>query len=188
MDGSGLYADAVVQGGSHRYTVRPDGNLTASGKGDSFTASIETGKSFALTERWTVEPQAQLVYQHGRFDAVPLSGAFVRQDTHGGWIGRLGARVKGDFATGAGRLQPYARVNLYRASGGADVAEFIGPAGSTRIASGSGYSAAELAGGFTLALSPAASLYGELGRVFALGGDARVKSSVQGSVGLKLRW
>ncbi|OUM03238.1 autotransporter outer membrane beta-barrel domain-containing protein [Variovorax sp. JS1663] len=188
MDGSGLYADAVIQGGSHRYTVRPDGNFSASGKGDSFTASIETGKSFAISERWTVEPQAQLIYQRARFDATPISGAIVRQDTHGGWIGRLGARVKGDFATAAGRLQPYARVNLYRASGGADFAEFTGPAGSTRVASGNGYSAAEVAGGFTLALTPAASLYGELGRVFAMGGDARVKSSVQGSVGVKLRW
>jgi outer membrane autotransporter protein len=188
MDASGLYADAVIQGGSHRYTVRPDGNPSAAGKGDSFTASIETGKSFALSERWTVEPQAQLIYQRAHFDAVSIAGAVVRQDSDAGWIARLGVRIKGDFATGAGRLQPYARVNLYRAGAGADVAEFVGPAGSTRFASASGYSAAEVAGGFTLALTPAASLYGELGRVFAIGGDARVKSSVQGSVGVTLRW
>jgi outer membrane autotransporter protein len=188
MDGSGLYADAVVQGSSHRYTVRPDGNASVPGKGDSFTASIETGKSFALTDRWTVEPQAQLIYQRANFDVVPIAGAIVRQDADAGWIGRVGVRIKGDFATGAGRLQPYARLNLYQASAGADMAEFVGPAGSTRFASASGYSAAELAGGFTLALTPGASLYGEVGRVFALGGDARNKSSVQGSVGVKLRW
>jgi outer membrane autotransporter protein len=188
MDASGLYADAVLQGGSHRYTVRPDGNPGAAGKGDSFTASIETGKSFALSERWTVEPQAQLIYRRAHFDAVSIAGAVVRQDTDAGWISRVGVRIKGDFATGAGRLQPYARVNLYRAGAGADIAEFVGPAGSTRFASASGYSAAEVAGGFTLALTPAASLYGELGRAFAIGGDARVKSSVQGSVGVKLRW
>jgi outer membrane autotransporter protein len=188
MDGSGLYADAVIQAGSHRYTVRPDGNSSAAGKGGSFTASIETGKSFALTERWTIEPQAQLIYQRAHFDDVPLVGAVVRQDADAGWTGRLGVRIKGDFITGAGRLQPYARVNLYHAGAGADIAEFIGPAGSTGFASASGYSAAELAGGFTLALTPAASLYGELGRVFAIGGDARVKSSAQGSIGVKLRW
>lgn len=187
-DAGGLYADAVVQGGSHRYTVRPDGNASVDGKGDSFTASIETGKSFALSDRWTVEPQAQLIYQRAHFDAVAIGGAIVRQDTDAGWIGRLGVRIKGDFATGAGRLQPYARVNLYRAGAGADVAEFVGPAGSTRFAGAGGYSAAEVAGGFTLALTPAASLYGELGRVFAIGGDARLESSVQGSVGVKLRW
>ncbi|RST55062.1 autotransporter outer membrane beta-barrel domain-containing protein [Variovorax sp. MHTC-1] len=188
MAASGLYADAVLQAGRHRSTVRPDGNPNASGKAESLTASIEAGKSFPLAANWTLEPQAQLIYQRTRFDDVLIGGAAVRQHADGGWIGRLGARIKGDIATGAGRLQPYVRANLYRASGGTDVAEFIGPAATTRIASASGYSSGEVAGGFTLAVTPATSIYGEVGRVFALGGDARVKSSVQGSVGVKLRW
>ncbi|MGJ7493624.1 autotransporter outer membrane beta-barrel domain-containing protein [Variovorax sp. RT4R15] len=188
MDASGLYADAVVQAGSHRYGVRPDGNPGASGKARSVTASIEVGQSFALAEGWRIEPQAQLIHQRTRFDDVQISGANVRQDADGGWIGRLGVRIKGDIATGAGLLQPYARANLYRTGRGADVAEFIGPAATTRIASASGYTSAELAGGFTLAVTPAASIYGEVGRLFSSGGDARVKSSVQGAVGLKVRW
>jgi outer membrane autotransporter protein len=188
MEAGGLYADAVLQAGRHRYTLRPDGNPSAAGKGDSLTASLEAGKSFPLAANWTLEPQAQLIYQRTRLDDVLIGGAAVRQHADGGWIGRLGARIKGDIATGAGRLQPYVRANLYRASGGTDVAEFVGPAATTRIASASGYSAGEVAGGFTLAVTPATSLYGEVGRVFALGGDARVKSSVQGSVGVKLRW
>ncbi|WP_286623424.1 autotransporter family protein [Variovorax fucosicus] len=188
MDASGLYADAVVQAGSHRYGVRPDSNPGASGKARSLTASIEVGQSFALAEGWRIEPQAQLIHQRTRFDDVQITGATVRQDADGGWIGRLGVRIKGDIATGAGRLQPYARANLYRTGRGADVAEFIGPAASTRIASASGYTSAELAGGFTLAVTPAASVYGEVGRLFSTGGDARVKSSVQGAVGLKVRW
>jgi outer membrane autotransporter protein len=188
MNASGLYADAVLQAGRHRTTVRPDGNPNASGKAESLTASIEAGKSFPLAADWIIEPQAQLIYQRSRFDDVLIGGANVRQDADGGWIGRLGVRLKGDIATGAGRLQPYVRANLYRASGGADVAEFIGPAATTRIASAVGYSSGEVAGGFTLVVTPATSLYGEVGRVFAIGGDARVKSSVQGSVGVKLRW
>ena len=188
MDASGLYADAVVQAGSHRYGVRPDGNPTASGKARSVTTSIEVGQSFALAEGWRIEPQAQLIHQRTRFDDVQIRGATVRQDSDGGWIGRLGVRIKGDITTAAGRLAPYARANLYRTGGGADVAEFIGPAASTRIASASGYTSAELAGGFTLAVTRATSVYGEVGRLFSTGGDARVKSSVQGSVGLKVRW
>jgi outer membrane autotransporter protein len=188
MDASGLYADAVLQAGRHRTTVRPDGNPSASGRAESLAASIEAGKSFPLAANWRIEPQAQLIYQRSRFDDVLISGANVRQDADGGWIGRLGVRIQGDIATGAGRLQPYARANLYRASGGADVSEFIGPAATTRIASASGYSSGEVAGGFTLAVTPVTSLYGEVGRVFAIGGDASVKSSVQGSVGVKLSW
>jgi outer membrane autotransporter protein len=188
MDASGWYADGVLQAGSHRYTARPDGSLTAAGKARSLTASIEAGKSFPIAEQWRIEPQMQLIYQRSRFDDVPISGAIVRERPDGGVIGRLGVRIKGDLATAAGRLQPYARINLYRASAGTDVAEFVGPAASTRIGSASGYTAAEVAGGMTLALSATTSLYGEVGRLFDVGGEARVKSSVEGSLGLRVRW
>ncbi len=187
-DASGLYTDAVLQAGRHRTTVRPDGNPNASGKAASLTASIEAGKSFPLAANWRIEPQAQLIYQRTHFDDVLIGGANVRQHADGGFIGRLGVRIAGDIATGAGRLAPYGRVNFYRAAGGADVAEFVGPAATTRIASASGYTSGEVAVGFTLAVTPATSLYGEVGHLFAIGGDARVKSSVQGSVGVKLRW
>lgn len=184
----GLYADAVLQAGSHRYSVRPDGNPFAAGKARSVTASLEAGRSFQLAGDWRIEPQAQLIYQRSRFDDVRIGGAAVHQDADGGWIGRLGVRVKGDLATRAGRLQPYARANLYRAGAGTDIATFSAPAAATRIASASGYSAAEVAAGATLALTPAVNLYGEVGHLFDVGGSARVQSSVQGSVGLRVRW
>jgi len=36
--------------------------------------SAEGGKAFALTERWTIEPQRQLAWQHNDFDDVLLGG------------------------------------------------------------------------------------------------------------------
>ena len=118
---------------------------------------------------------------------MSIVGAQVRQHADGGWIGRLGVRIKGDIATTAGRLQPYARVNVYRASSGTDVVDFVGPTGA-RIASASGYTATEVAAGVSLALTPATTVYGDIGRTFSAGGDARVKSSVQGTVGLRVSW
>ena len=112
----------------------------------------------------------------------------MQQDAQGGWIARLGVRVKGDLATPAGRLAPYARVNLYRANFGEDSATFIGPAATTTIASQASYSAAELAAGATLALTPATSLYSEIGHLWDIGGQASVKSSVQASLGIRMRW
>ncbi|MDM0059281.1 autotransporter outer membrane beta-barrel domain-containing protein [Variovorax fucosicus] len=185
---AGAYADAVLQAGSHRYGARPDGNAAVSGRAGSLAASLEVGQSFALADGWTIEPQAQIAHQKTRIDDVSIGGAQVRQDAAGGWVGRLGVRLKGDLATRAGRLQPYARINLYRGAGGTDVARFTGPAGATDIASSTRYTAAELAGGFTLALTPGTSLYGELGRVYGTGGGSSVKSSVQGSVGLRMQW
>ena len=188
MNGDGLYADAVLQGGSHSYTVQPYGNLNIDGKSSSLAASIEAGKAFALGEGWTIEPQAQLIHQSQRFDHVLIGGALVTQDANDGWIGRLGVRVKGDVMTAAGRLQPYGRLNVYRASSGTDVASFIGPAASTPIASAAGYTSTELAAGMTLALSASTTLYGEIGQIYSAGGDAKVQSTLQGSIGMRLRW
>ena len=186
---SGWYADAVLQGGHHSYSVHPDNAASASGKASSFSASIEGGKSFALNATWSIEPQAQLVYQGTNFDDVQLAAARVQQDADSGWIGRLGVRIKGDFATSAGRLQPYARVNVYRADSGTDVVSFVTSGGaSARSASGHGYTSTEVAGGFTLSLTPTTSLYGEVGHLFSNSGDTQVKSSVQGSLGVRLGW
>ncbi|MEJ8824587.1 autotransporter domain-containing protein [Variovorax humicola] len=127
-------------------------------------------------------------YQHSSVDDMSLVGAQVRHNVADGWIGRLGVRIRGDLATGAGRLQPYARVNLYRANFGDDVVSFNGPAGSSAIASANGYSAAEAAAGATLALTTATSLYGEIGHLWGIGGAATVKSSVLASLGIKVRW
>ncbi len=149
---------------------------------------MEGGKAFALNERWSIEPQAQLAWQHNSIDDLLLSGARVQQDSASGWIARLGLRIKGDLATAAGRLQPYGCLNFYRANFGGDAALFIGPAASTAIASEGSYSASEIAAGATLALSSTTSLCGEIGHQWNMGGDASVKSSVQGSLGIKVRW
>jgi len=184
----GLYADAVVQAGRHRYTAAPDSNLPVSGKGRSLVASIEVGQSFALSERWEIEPQLQLVHQRLALDDTQISGARVQQRTANDWLVRAGVRVKGKFATGAGILQPYARVNVYQAGGSSDIARFIGPAAATDIASGGRHAFSELAAGLTLTMSPNTSVYGELGRLWAGGGNAKQKSSAQGSLGLRVRW
>ena len=188
LDASGWYADAVLQGGRHRYDVRPDTAASASGKASSFSASIEAGKSFALSSSWSIEPQAQLIYQGTNFDDVQLAGARVQQDADSGWIARLGLRVKGDFGTSAVRLQPYARVNVYRAGSGTDVLGFASPSATVHTSSKNGYTSTELAGGFTLGLTPTMAIYGELGRLFSNSGDTEVKSSVQGSLGVRIGW
>ena len=59
---------------------------------------------------------------------------------------------------------------------------------TTDIAAPTGGTSSELAGGFTLALSQSTSLYGELGKLWASGGDAKVKSSVNGSLGVRVKW
>jgi fibronectin-binding autotransporter adhesin len=184
----GWYADAVLQAGQHRYNVQPIATLGSSGKGKSLLASLEVGKAFDIGSGWTVEPQLQLIHQTLRMDDTGISGARVSQDPNDGLIVRAGVRVKGEIATGAGTLQPYGRINVFHASGGADVAQFLNLGGSTAIRSETGSSSTEVAGGVTLALGDRTAIYGELGKLWASGGPARIKSSVNASVGVRVRW
>lgn len=187
-DASGLYADAVLQADHHRYNLRPDASQDTLSEAQGFAASLEVGKSYALNESWSIEPQAQLILQQLHIDDVQISGATIHQHTSSGAVGRLGVRIKDRLPTAAGLFQPYARVNLYSASAGTDATDFVAHSASTRFQSASGYSSVELAAGFTLALTPRTDLYGELGQTFNAGGDTELKSSVQGSVGLRMRW
>ncbi|MEP7101230.1 MAG: autotransporter outer membrane beta-barrel domain-containing protein [Burkholderiales bacterium] len=187
-EASGLYADAVLQADHHRYSLQPDDSPQASGQARGFAVSIEVGKSFPLNESWTIEPQAQLIHQQLHVDDVQISGANIQQHAASGTIGRLGVRVKDSLRSAAGLFQPYARVNVYSASAGTDFTDFVASAATARVESASGYRSVELAAGFTLALTPRADLYGELGRSFSAGGDVELKSSVQGSVGLRMHW
>lgn len=190
QNASGLYADAVLQGTRHRYTTQPLTGASVEGKGSGGLASVEVGQSFALSAHWKIEPQVQLVYQDLSLDDTRLSGATVQQHSDSSWLLRAGVRAKGELGTSAGMLQPYARLNFYRSGGGQDVVRFVGPAGSTDIASGADATWGEVAAGLTMTLSPTVSLYGEAGQLFSVGGgsDATVRSDLQGSAGIRMRW
>ncbi|MDH6164906.1 hypothetical protein M2282_000034 [Variovorax boronicumulans] len=99
-----------------------------------------------------------------------------------------GVRVKGQIDTSMGALQPYGRFNVYRTSSGTDIARSVNGATRTDIAAPTGGTSTELAGGFTLALGPTTSLYAEIGKLWSSGGDAKVKSSINGSAGVRVRW
>jgi autotransporter-associated beta strand protein len=186
---SGFYADVVLQAGRHRYTVQPLAGAGASGKGNSLLASVEVGKAFALgASGWSIEPQLQLIHGRQRLDDVSIAGAVVQQDADSGWTARAGVRVKGSFATAAGTLQPYGRLNVYRSAKGNDVARFVNPAAITPVGAPIGSTSTELAAGFTLAVSQRTSLYGELGKLWASGGSARVGSSVNAAAGVRVKW
>ncbi|WP_185879101.1 autotransporter-associated beta strand repeat-containing protein [Variovorax sp. MHTC-1] len=186
---SGFYADGVLQAGRHRYTARPLWNAATEGKGSSLSASVEIGQPFALgASGWAVEPQLQLIHQRLDMDDVAIPGALVQSQADNGWTARLGVRLKGAVETGIGLLQLYGRVNIYRSTNGNDTARFANGAFASGIAAPVGRTSTELAGGFALSMGRSSSLYGEIGRVWATGGDAKVGASVNGSVGVRLKW
>ncbi|PLC05094.1 autotransporter outer membrane beta-barrel domain-containing protein [Variovorax sp. RO1] len=186
---SGFYADVVVQSGRHRYTAEPMLGAGIGGKGHSLLGSIEVGQAFALGgSGWRIEPQLQLIHQHIDLGNTAIVGAVVQPRADSGWIARAGVRVKGEIDTGMGTLQPYGRFNVYKSSSGTDIARFVNGATTTDIAAPTGGTSTELAGGFTMALSQTTSLYGEVGKLWSSGGNAKVKSSINGALGVRVKW
>ncbi|MDM0015392.1 autotransporter outer membrane beta-barrel domain-containing protein [Variovorax sp. J22P168] len=184
----GWYADAVLQGSRQRYTLEPQLGVHASSKATGWLASLEGGKAFALTGNWFLEPQLQVAYQTLSMDEFRVLTTSIQQDAESSWLVRAGLRVKGQYATPMGILQPYGRVNVYWASSGTDVLRFTNPSSFTQISTPTGNTSTELAGGGTMAVSNRVDVYGEVGKLWASGGDARVKNSIQGSLGLRVRW
>lgn len=192
QNASGLYADAVLQGADYRSNLHTSENTGAGEssvtKGTGVLASLELGQAFALGSYWQIEPQAQISYRSINLQDSSMSLTKVRNKADSDWTLRLGARIKGSFATSVGQLQPYGRIHVYKASRTNDVASFITPAATTQISAKGGYTATELAAGASLQLNQSTSIYGELGKLWANGGDSRVKSGVQASVGVRVQW
>ena len=65
----GWYTDTVILGS--RLKVNPTSNAgdTRATRGRAFTASVEAGLPIALKPNLSLEPQAQLIYQHTRIDS-----------------------------------------------------------------------------------------------------------------------
>ncbi|RYY95103.1 MAG: autotransporter domain-containing protein, partial [Comamonadaceae bacterium] len=185
---NGLYVDGVLQAGRHRTLIGSFAAQAGSSKGSSLLASVEVGQAFALGGGWSIEPQLQLVHQRLSLQDTALAGATVQQDAHSGWAVRAGLRVKGEFTVGAGTLQPYARLNVWRTGSGTDRARFIGPAAFADIATSTGGTSTEAALGAHWQISPAVGLYGELGQLWASGGSTRTKGGPNASLGVKVRW
>lgn len=112
----GAYVDAVAQLTRYDHvnvravqgdTIRPDGW--------GVTLSIEGGYPFELDEHWSLEPQAQLVYQR-----IDLGGrthdrsGLIDLDDSTATYGRLGARLTRDWKNADGhRRTVWARANLW---------------------------------------------------------------------------
>ena len=188
LNHAGLYVDAIAQVADYRSQLHTTEGRTASTEGRGRLASLEVGQSFALHSHWEIEPQLQLVYRQLQLDDTALVRATVKHCTQSDWTLRLGARIKGSMKTRAGVFTPYGRVNVYKASRSTDVASLMVPAVTTDIVAKGGYLSTALAAGGSLQIDPRTRVYCELNRQWAHGGDTRVKSAMQASVGIQRLW
>ncbi|MFL6897276.1 autotransporter outer membrane beta-barrel domain-containing protein [Enterobacter roggenkampii] len=190
FSGDGMYVDNVLQYGNHKSRLAATGNNGSyTVRGNTLTASTEVGKSFRLgASAWSLEPQAQLIYQYSDFDNSTLDGVTptkVKMDTADSFTARLGVRLVADY-TNHGKFQPYGRVNVWQGLGSKDKTHFSNAVATTTLESSQQYSSTEVAAGLSWSIDRNLQVYGELGTQFSNGGSkSQIEAPVNASIGFK---
>lgn len=186
---SGWYIDAVTQG-----TIFDDiEGVSIEGTrmkthGWAFTASLESGYPFALGSDWTIEPQAQLIYQHISLnDSHDQYGRVVYGGTDM-FYSRIGGRLTKDWTLSNGhKVTTWARANLWHTFGDDGNTSF------PTIAGGEGTLKTKLGGAWGQIGLGVSGLVSSNMRAFASGdynmalGTGR-GHSLTGRVGIKYVW
>jgi outer membrane autotransporter protein len=183
----GWYTDAVVMGSS--LTIDPVSNqgIGATTHGSAAAASLEGGLPIPLSASVSVEPQAQLIWQHVSMNDLDDGVSSVSFHGASGVAGRLGVRLQGRFegaGTGAGVVWlPYLRANLWRYFGGTDSATF---AGTTVIPTSVSATTAQFGVGVVARVSRRGSVFATVDYTTNVSSEHR--SVVGGNVGARWSW
>lgn len=152
------YLDTVVQYTDLDGRARSDRGGKLELDGHAWAASLESGLPFILSERWTLEPQAQLIAQKTSLDSASDGISRISHDAQVELTSRLGVRLEGVFKIAGDRLlQPYAQLNLWHGDGGRDTLIFDGV---DRIKTDYRFTSVQLEGGLVAQLNQALSLHG----------------------------
>ncbi|MCR4269324.1 autotransporter domain-containing protein, partial [Nitratireductor sp. ZSWI3] len=178
----GWYLDAILMGTWYGGDATSSGDIGIDIDGTGITASLEGGYPFALTPQWTLEPQAQLVWNHLSLDDQRDRFSSVSFDADDVVTGRLGLRLQGNFETGMGMIQPYLKANLWHNFSADQTISFDGNPIVTEIDGTS----LELGGGIVARLSEKVSLFATADYTTDLSGE---KTEIfEGNLGLSVKW
>ncbi|MBF8748247.1 autotransporter outer membrane beta-barrel domain-containing protein [Pseudomonas monteilii] len=178
----GWYVDGVLQYTKLDGRARSDRGDKLNIDGHAWTGSLESGYPIRVAERWTIEPQAQLIAQKVSLDSANDSVSRISHDAQVELTGRLGVRLEGAFTGSSGRLlQPYAQVNLWHGDGGRDTLTFDDV---DKIKTDYRYTAVQLETGLVAQINEALSLHG--GVQYTSNLDSREQEA--SGVNLGLRW
>lgn len=177
------YLDLVLMG------TRFDGNnesargVKMKTRGHNVTASAEVGWPLALSARWILEPQAQLIVGKTRLDSQNDGISDVSYDADTNVTTRLGVRLRGDYTVNGMPLQPYVRANVWHSSAGDNSVVFNDV---TRIDTEQKSTTMDASLGATLQVAQGISLYGEVGYDRNL--DSNSFNGRRGTLGVRMEF
>ncbi|WP_411908832.1 autotransporter outer membrane beta-barrel domain-containing protein [Mesorhizobium sp. CO1-1-9] len=150
--------------------------------GTGVTASLEGGYLIALAQGWTLEPQAQLIWQHLSLDDAKDRFSSVSFDSEGSVTGRIGARLQGESVVNGIALQPYLKANIWHDFGGTDRVSFD----TTDISTEGRSTSFEFGGGIVAKVTDKVSIFATGDYTTNLGGDKR--RILEGNLGFSVKW
>ncbi|MCW3481946.1 autotransporter outer membrane beta-barrel domain-containing protein [Neisseriaceae bacterium JH1-16] len=180
---SGWYTDTVLLGSALSVDPKSSRGIGNTTHGKAFAASLEGGYPLTLRPNLTFEPQAQLIWQRVAIDDLNDGISTVSFERQDGFLGRIGARLQGQFERANATWQPYLRVNLLRSFGGNDQATF---AGSTAIPTTLTGTAGQFGAGLVGKLSPSSSVYATL--TYTTNLDSTSRETIAGNIGARFAW
>ena len=161
-DASGLYVDGVFGGGRYESKVHTPYRAAdvVKLKSNDIFASFEAGYGWKLSDRVTIEPQAQVTWQKLDTDRVAdVDGVVVDAGTPELFVWRVGVRALFGPASDSGDspLTQYVKLNYYDSTGPEQRVVLSGE----RFVTGDYGHTAEVGYGVTKRLSNALAFYGD---------------------------
>lgn len=116
---SGWYLDAVGQATWYtNVTAKSEQHQKIHPNGQGLTASLEGGYPLTLGNGYSIEPQAQMIYQWNRIDSCSDDFGYTEYDAVNSWMGRIGSRLNKDWRTESDKKGTvWARANLWHQFG-----------------------------------------------------------------------
>lgn len=177
------YLDVVALGTRFDGRSRSERGVKLDLDGHGVSLSVEAGYPLALTDRWKIEPQAQIIGQRVKMDSAQDGISNVGFDTQDYLKGRVGARLKGAYEIANVPVEPYVRTNLWRSFGGNDTTRYDAqPVTRTDHTS----STMDIGAGIVARLHPGVSVYASTD--YSANIDSRNQEGLSGSLGLRVSW
>lgn len=180
---SGWYADAVLMGTQYDGTPSSNRGVSAKISGYAVTSSLEAGYPIVLGRSLTLEPQAQLIWQHLSFDTTHDRFSGISYGTPDAVSARIGVRLAGSFPLGRYVFKPYLTTNIWQEFVGTDKTFF---ADKALASGGTNLTTAEFTAGLVMPLTQRVGLWANVSYLTSIAGPYR--QSWRGTGGVRVVW